>query len=505
MTALATEQLTELHNQLHTKRLGDDLRRRAVAPELARLTHVLARYHDQIAHGFGTPHPDTARVRDGAHRAAALIKQAEHLLGPPVDTETPRSALAQKLRAASIALGCGLDLLSTHFAVTPDQASSANAVVIAAPDTARSLLRQLSTHTATLGHLTRRTAPPTDQAGRLLLTAAVIAHIYSEDQTPPPISSIPVHHIPDRIPPQLGESTDQALSGINTSIQRLSHPTSPTSITTWRYLARAAAIVCDLNRKTVRQLTHRINDLNEPDHLPAIKQAANDLHHLSLAWKSIVRRWDEQIGRYGHPANGPATDASDLIIRLGRCLHADPAWTPGPRASSRLKLPHELAPDLAHVAEVAGITLKAIEACNHLAAHHHAAINDAAAIGTLNHQKKYPTHLPRVPRSVRELSSQYEKAHARGSQAITTLVEAIQDLTPGPHCDTNEAQLILRRANEANQQRLSATEFPYPIGSSLESGHQSMPRPPLSQIQEQASRPGWPIQDTGQRTSRRPS
>jgi hypothetical protein len=478
MTALATEHLTDLHNQLHTKRLQHDLRRRAVTPELARLTHVLARYHDQIAHGFGTPHPDTARVRDGAHRAAALIKQAEHLLGPPADTQTPRSAVAQQLRAASIALGCGLDLLSTHFPVTADQATTANAGVITAPDTARALLRQLSTHTATLGHLTARAAPPGDQAGPLLLKAAVLARIYSENQTPPPITAIPVHHIPDRIPPEPGESTDQALAGINVSIHRLSHPASPTSITTWRYLARAAAIICDLNRKTVRQLIHRINELNEPDHLPAIKQAATDLRYVGMTWRSIVRRWDAQIGHYGHPANGPATDAGDLIIRLGRLLHADPAWAPGPRASSRLKPPHQLAPDLAHAAELATITLKAVEACNHLAAHHHTAINDAAAIGALNHQKKYPTHQLRIPGSAHQLSTWYEKAQTKGHQAITTLTEAIQDLAPAPHGITKEVQLILRRAHEENQQRLSATEFPDPIESCLDSTLPPLQPPP---------------------------
>ncbi|TDC73848.1 hypothetical protein, partial [Actinomadura sp. 7K507] len=149
MTAIATEHLTDLQNQLHSKRLIRDLRSPNTPPELARLTHVLARYHDQIAAGFGFPHPHTTGVRDAADRASTLIKQAEQLLGPPADTQTPKSALAQKLRAASIALGCGLDLLSTHFPTAPDQTTSADASVIAAPDTARALLRQLSTHTAT--------------------------------------------------------------------------------------------------------------------------------------------------------------------------------------------------------------------------------------------------------------------------------------------------------------------------------------------------------------------
>ncbi|MEU8346658.1 hypothetical protein AB0C74_33605 [Spirillospora sp. NPDC048832] len=489
MTALATEHLTDLHNQLHTNRLQRDLRSRAVTPELARLTHVLARYHDQIAHSFGAPHPDTTGVRDGAHRAAALIKQAEHLLGPPADTETPPSALAAKLRAASIALGCGLDLLSTHFPVTADQATTANAGVIAAPDTARALLRQLSTHTATLGHLAHRTAPPTDRAGPLLLKAAVLARIYSENQTPPPINSIPIHHIPARIPPQPGESTEQALAGINASIHRLSNPTTPTSITTWRYLARAAAIICDLNTKTIRQLIHRINELNEPDNLPAIKQAATDLNYVGISWRSIVRRWDEQIGHYGHPANGPATDASDLIIRLGRLLHADPAWTPSPRASSQLKPPHQLAPTLTHAAQLATITLKTVETCNHLATHHHAAINDAATIGAVKRQKKYPTHLPRVPASARELSAWYERAETKGRQAITTLGQAIHNLASATSSTPEEVHLIMHRTatnDEQIQRAIAAVDFPITITAHLRSSqlpsdfplHKSPPPPP---------------------------
>lgn len=480
MTALADQHLTDLRHQLHTKRLARDLRRRTTPPELARLTHVLARYHDQIATGFGTPHPANTTdvgIRTAAHRAGALIKQAQHHLGPPADTPIPRSALAQQLRAASIALGCGLDLLSTHFPVTTDQPTSPNAALIADPDTARALLHRLSTHTATLGHLAYGTNTPTDHAGALLLKAAVLARIHSKDQ-PPPITAVALHHIPDRIPPAIGEDQPHTLAGINASIHRLATPAPDTSITTWRYLARAAAIICDLNRKTVRQLIHRINELHEPDHLPAIRQAATDLKYLGLTWRSIVRRWDEHIGHYGHPANGPATDAGDLIIRLGRLIHADPAWTPGPRTSSRVKPPHELAPTLTRAAEIATTTLKAVEACNHLAAHHHAAINDAAAIGALNHQKKYPTRRPHVPASARELSTWYEKAQTKGHQAIITLGQAIQHMPPAPSA-LEEARLILRRTTattEENQATLAATDFPKTITEFLDS-HDTRPTP----------------------------
>ncbi|WP_301176037.1 hypothetical protein [Actinomadura geliboluensis] len=470
MTDLAAQHLTHLQHQLHTADLDHDLRQPAIPPELARLTHVLARYHHQIADGFGTPHPATAGVRDGAHRVGILLQQAEHHLGPPADTQTPQSALAEKLRAASIALGCGLDLLSTHFPVTSGQATTSNAGIIAAPDTARTLLHQLSTYTATLGHLAYGTNAPSNQAGPLLLKAAVLARICSQDQTPPPINPIPFHHIPDRIPPQIGESADQASTGINASIHRLSNPASATSVTTWRYLARAAAIICDLNRKTIRQLIYR---LNEPDHLSAMKQAAADLRYVGTAWRGIVRRWDEQIGGYGHPANGPATDAGDLIIRLGRLLHTDPAWTPSPRASSRLRPPHELARDLAHAAELATITLKTVETCNTLAAHHHAAINDVVTLDALNWQKKYPTrvHRFRLPASARELSTRYDIAQTKGRRAIASLGQAIQYMTPGP-TTLEEARLIIHRTtaiSDEHQVSLATTDFPTSISDCLNS------------------------------------
>ncbi|MEV3924599.1 hypothetical protein [Actinomadura coerulea] len=476
MTALANEHLTDLRNQLHLARLERDIRSRTALPELARLAHVLARYHNEIADGFGVPDPTGAGVRVGARRASNLIKQAEHLLGPHTDTETPRSALAQKLRATSIALGCGLDLLSTHFSTTHDQATSATAGVIASADSARSLLQQLSVHTSTVGHLARRASTPTNEAGVLLLKAALLSHIYSENRISPAITAVQPLHTPGRIPPAVGEDVTQALAGIDASIQRLSNPQTSTSVTTWRYLARAAAIICDLDSKTVHQLIHRINELNEYDRLPALKQAATDVQRTGRTWRTIIRRWDEHIGHYGHPANGPATDASDLIIRLGRLIHADPAWTPSPHSSNRLKPPHELAPDFHHATTLAVTTLKTIEACNSLATHHHAAIIDAAAIGAVNRHKKYPTHLPRVPGSVRELSTRYDAAKTKSSQAITTLGQAIQDLT-SPHPIPQEVSLIIRRAttfHEQNQPKLAAVDFPTPLAEALTNSNDFM-------------------------------
>ncbi|MFG2245825.1 hypothetical protein [Spirillospora sp. NPDC048823] len=474
MNALATEHLTDLQHQLHTKRLTRDLRSRTTRPELARLAHVLGRYHDQIANGFGAPHPQTTGVRDAAARASTLIKQAEHLLGPPADTETPRSRLAQNLRAASIALGCGLDLLSTHFPTGPDQTTSANAVVIAAPDTARSLLRQLSTHTATIANLSSRTTPPADQASPLLLKAAVVARIHSENQAQPPITAIRLHHTPARIPLVISEGETQALAGIDASIHRLTNPTSIASVTTWRYLARAAAITCDLNVKTIQQLIYRMKEIDEPGHRSALQKAATATKQTGKKWKEIVHRWDEQTKHHGHPANGPATDASDLIIRLGRLIHSDPAWTPSPRASYRTKSPEELAPDLTQAARIATVTMKTIEACNTLAANHRAAINDAAVLGILRKQRKHPTHTPRVPASAHQLSKAYEAAEIRGRHTITTLGETIRALPSESQGHLNEANLMIYRkaVNDQDQPLLAAAEFPALIAKGMGDLHQ---------------------------------
>ncbi|MFG2015646.1 hypothetical protein [Actinomadura geliboluensis] len=470
MTELATHHLTHLQHQLHTTHLDHDLHQPAIPPELARLTHVLARYHHQIADGFGTPHPATTGMRDAAHRAGTLLQQAEHVLGPPADTPTPPTDLANTLRAASTALGCGLDLLSTHFPTSTDQPASPNAPVIAAPQTARSLLHQLSTHTATIGHLAYRTGTPTDQAGPLLLKAAFLARIHSDGQTPPPpLTAVPLHHTRDRIPPVIGEDHDQTIAGIDASVHRLSNPTDTTSITTWRYLARTAAILCHLNTKTLHQLILRLHELNQPDHIPVLKQAKADIHRLNRSWQSIIRRWDTKIGHYGHPANGPATDAGDLILRIGRLLHEDPAWTPSPRASSRVKPPHELAPTLPQAAQLLTATIKTIDACTALAAHHHAAINDAAAIASLERKKKYPTRHPRVLGSALELSTRYDIAHTKGRRTITTLAQAIQTLiAPAPIPE--DIELLVHRTginNEHTQPELAATDFPTPITDCL--------------------------------------
>ncbi|MGI5325067.1 hypothetical protein [Actinomadura nitritigenes] len=468
MTSLAGEHLTGLKNAIHAPDIDKQAAQPAVRAELSQLSQVLVRYHDQIATGFGVPHTRDHGVRDAAHRASALIDHAAQILGPRPTTEAPESVLAEKIRCVSIALGCGLDLLASHTPTTLTRPASPDAPTIAATDTARALLHQLSEHVATAAHLAIHTGSTSRDASRPLLTAAVLSRVFGTDERPS-INPVVLHHIPERIPPAVGENITQALTGISASIQRLNNPDTPGSITTWRYLARAAAVICDLNSKTILHLTRRMDELNEDHHISHLKQINQSIRKTSGRWKAITRRWDT-YDSFGHPAAGLATDASDLIIRLGRLVHTDPAWTPGPRASYRVKSPEELAATTTAAARVATVTLRAFEACNIIAANHRTAINDLAVIGVLQRQQERPTFSPRVPAFIRQLLGLYESAETQGIETVTALGRAIQGLASNTPDDADEARLVMRRAasgSEINPAALANTAFPVPVEECL--------------------------------------
>ncbi|MFF0521532.1 hypothetical protein ACFYTC_22720 [Actinomadura nitritigenes] len=488
MTALADHHLTDLKHALHAHDIGHHAAQPAVRAELSQL---LVRYHHQIATGFGVPHPGDHGVRAAAHRAATLITTAGRILGPHPTTEIPETPLAEKIRCVSLTLGCSLDLLASHIRTTLPV--SPDAPTIAAPDTARALLHQLSDYLATTAHLARHTGVPASESSRLLLTAAVVSKVFGHAERAP-INPVPLHHTPQRIPPAVDENFDQTVAGINTSIQRLNNPGEPSSVITWRYLARAAAIICDLNRKTILQLVYRMEELNKHQHIAHLKEVSPSIRATSSRWKAITRRWDT-YDQFGHPTTGLATDASDLIIRLGRVIHTDPTWTPSPRASLHMKPPAELAATSADAARIATITLKAFEACNAIAAHHHTAINDLAAMNILQQQQQHPTHSPRVPASTRELLTLYQATQTAGTTTITALAHAIKGLTAFTPHHADEARLIARRATNKtrpNQSALAATGFPHSINECLSESKVESSRPEHSNRDHRSHRPSTP-------------
>ncbi|GLZ15624.1 hypothetical protein Acsp04_58590 [Actinomadura sp. NBRC 104425] len=471
LTSLASEYLSDLQKELCDPHIAQKPQISGFTAELARLSHVLHRYQDQIATGFGAPESHDTGVRDAARRASDLIKQAERLLGPPATSEIPDSPLAEKIRSASIALGCGLDVLWSHFQA-PARTASESAAIIAESDTARSLLHQLTEHIATAGNLAGHAPSPSNHARELLLKAADLSRVHGKEEAPAPISAVPLRLKPNRLPPTLGEDTVQSLVGIRTTIQRLDFPVHPPSVATWRYLARAAAITCDINAKIINQLLLGTKEHRREDITLLLQNAAKSLDHTSRRWRVVVRNWDKRLDHCGHPNSEQATDASDLIVRLGRLIHTDPAWTPGPRSSYRVKPPEEVAPNALQAARIGTAALLAIEGCNAIARHPGAAINDAAVLGKLERQRKPTANRwdSSATTAARRLLSYYETATSSGLTAITTLGRAVQAIAPTTYEGADEVALLIRQAtrlSEANQYSAAAADFPTPANSNL--------------------------------------
>ncbi|WP_165495158.1 hypothetical protein [Actinomadura roseirufa] len=491
MVLLADQHLAEVNRALFRPRFDRQLRAATVRAELSRFTHVLVRYHDKIATGFGAPHDEQYGIRDAAHRAGRLIEQAERLLGPASHIDTPTSELRDHLRSASIALGCGLDLLSTHFPPSNAQELSPDAAIITSTDTARSLLHGISGCTATAAHVARRGKPPVDQAGTLLLKAAVLARFYGQADTL--ITALPANGTPDRIPPTSGEDLTEAETGISVSIDRLKHLNAADSITTWRYLARAAVIICDISTKITRHLAHRMTELDEKDHASTFENVIPAIRHTSLKWRSITHRWENFTDHHSPPTSDPSIDASDLILRLGRLAFADPQWTPSPRASYRMKQPSELGPDFDTATRVATAVLRTIEACNVMAGDHAEAINDVAALLVLRKSSPVPGHLPRPPAAVYHLRDRYRAAQTYGRQAVTTLGQAIQSLPQRPQGPIQEIDLIIRRTSIYNRKsisQLSLNDLPSTIRQLPQESHPlSTHSSPTSSTSNQQARP----------------
>ncbi|MFD0855025.1 hypothetical protein ACFQ07_22480, partial [Actinomadura adrarensis] len=297
---LAGHHLDEADRKLQATHPHPPTRDPSLRAELVRLTTVLARYSDRIATNFNAPAATTTETQQPARRTAALLHQATRLLGEPSGAEPPTSPLAENLRAGSIALGSGLDLLATHFS----QTNSPDTAVIRASDTAHDLLRTIGQHAQTAARIAQHLTTLDLQASQVLHQAAA-STVLTTPVRPSPVTAVRFHHRPARIPPAIGEDHDQAMTGLNATTQRLSNPNPAASITTWRYLATASAITFDITHMIAIQLQTRMNELDQPDHAHALRRAARHARRTSLSWKTLARNWTALV--QGHADSDLAT------------------------------------------------------------------------------------------------------------------------------------------------------------------------------------------------------
>ncbi|MFI6515606.1 hypothetical protein ACIBF1_08625 [Spirillospora sp. NPDC050679] len=467
MIQVADASLARVERTLDQPGIDAEARHPATVNELARFTRTLIRYTDQVATGFGTPYDHNADTRDAARRAGALLQQAQDLLGTPAWTEHDGPPLAKRLHGTSLALGCGLDLLDTHITEAPDL--SPNAAVIATTDTARSLLHILSRHAAAAGHVALRSGPQARSAGDPLLKAALLTSVFGQRDTSG-ITAIPLRHIPERLPPAVGEERSQALTGIGVSLQRLNADTGPASVTTWRYLAQAAAITFDINYRLIHQLGQRAGEVGDERTATALRAVEGPVRHVGEKWKTIVRKLTRFADRQGPSASGPVPDAGDLVLRLGRLAFTDPAWLPHRGSATRLTPPEQLAPSPPDIGTMALTVLKVTDTCHEIARRHHAAVSRIAGIGARDGD-----HHP-LPEA-QELTRWYAGLQTACERVLTELSDAVQHIGPKPPEEAADLALIRQRITapralpmptaQPNPAAMAQAGFPAPITEAI--------------------------------------
>ncbi|MFD0854056.1 hypothetical protein ACFQ07_17595, partial [Actinomadura adrarensis] len=173
-----------------------------------------------------------------------------------------------------------------------------------------------------------------------------------------------------------------------------------------------------------------------------------------------------------------ATDASDLVLRLGRLLFAAPDWRPTAKASYAVKPPDVLAPTAAEAGSIAAASLKALDACTNLAIHHRAAVQDAAMLR--NSQKGHRSR--QVPSQARAFLSSYQSLARQGRRTILALGNAAHALTPDATHSKGEIALILHRATSPEHTARTAPatpDFPLTITQALQGGGTVLVSKPL--------------------------
>src|SRR5215472_4161775 len=94
-------------------------------------------------------------------------------------------------------------------------------------------------------------------------------------------------------------------------------------------MAQAAAITSHLSQLALRAAGTRTSQLVGP---PVSEVQLNDVADLMAgmraAWSQADRAWDAVITETRMLATLAMTDASDLLLRMGRLVWDDPKWTP---------------------------------------------------------------------------------------------------------------------------------------------------------------------------------
>jgi len=184
-----------------------------------------------------------------------------------------------------------------------------------------------------------------------------------------PAAAAPRRHRPDAA----GESVTELCYGISISASRLRAAArgsqerarwSPgTTSGGWQWMAQAAAVTSHLSELALRSLSIRAGQLSGlPVTGAQLRDAADRMADMRAAWQQVDRTWDLLVTESRLLQTPAMTEASDLVLRLGRLVWDNPRWTPARSDRAPQRTPAALAPGAAAVNSVAAAAHQAVDA-----------------------------------------------------------------------------------------------------------------------------------------------
>ncbi len=361
---------------------GDPL---AAGRQLYRVVDVMTRYVDGAApwdHAGALGRADLVLwqragtyIAHSLHRSAqALGRGLEGLASLQAAPELPPGL---PLAAAATALLAGRDLLNTHLTTGPDGVRAGRtewAQVITSAPVTRAVTDLIAWWCQQLAPLAGRLSGPGlaagaagefAAAGKWLGQAAAFARparladpVSVSDRTL--LFAIPLAAMSYREPPRAAETAAGLCGGITRSASRLQAAArgaarraawAPEATAgAWRWTATAGAVTSHLTEAVLRSLAARAGPLGLPE--GELHAAAAALAASQASWHQVTAAWGLITTETRFLATQAVTEASDLIVRLGRLACDNPAWTPSAAHHAPLRDPAVLAPDAAAAAAI---------------------------------------------------------------------------------------------------------------------------------------------------------
>ena len=355
--------------------------------QLRRVIDVMTRYAVDVTSpdhaGAGDPADPAWWLRAATEIGQALRRASQALgraAGGPGGQDAAEFPPGLPLADAATALLAARDLLSTHLAGDPDGTRLAltewGPVITSAAVTKTvtdlvawwsQQLAPLAGHLAALRPADMRHGAARDiaEAGQWLRHAAASAGparvadpVSAGDRTL--LFAIPPAADSGRERPRPGETPPELCRGITLSAARLQAAargasgyaaTSPVATAgAWRWTATAGAVTSHLSTAMLRSLAARSGPLSLP--ADGLHSAAAAVAAAQEAWQRLAAAWGLLTTETRFLASPAVTEASDLVVRLGRLACDNPQWTPESSHRAPLRDPDVLAPDAGTAAVV---------------------------------------------------------------------------------------------------------------------------------------------------------